>query len=144
MPRSLKLYLAGVVTIGALALIVATPLFPADAAIALPPPDDGQAPSGYQLLLGVAKLRDRLLDPVGDLLRGERIPGSWRQLGMAGAILGSATLDRVTDPGGGSPNRLLYSPLASSPAPPPAGPGPIGRRARTAPGPRSKRSRRRR
>ncbi|MDX6678341.1 MAG: aqualysin 1 [Solirubrobacteraceae bacterium] len=43
---------------------------------------------------------------------------------VAGAITGTATTGKVTNPGAGSPNRLLYSLLTtSSPPPPPPPPG---------------------
>jgi len=54
MPRSLKIYIAGVVTLSAIALVVATLMFPAEAGIAL---RLGQAlgkPSQLEIALGVA------------------------------------------------------------------------------------------
>jgi HD-GYP domain-containing protein (c-di-GMP phosphodiesterase class II) len=58
MPRSLKIYIAGVVTLSALALVVATFVFPADPRIALGLPGSGGSgtttPSSIQLALGVA------------------------------------------------------------------------------------------
>ncbi len=43
---------------------------------------------------------------------------------VAGAITSGATTGVVTNPGSGSPNRLLFSPLASTSAPPPLPPPP--------------------
>jgi hypothetical protein len=48
---------------------------------------------------------------------------------VAGAVTSSATTGVVTNPGSGSPNRLLYSPLGAAPAPappPPPPPAPSG------------------
>ncbi len=57
MPRSLKIYIAGVVTLSALALAVATLVFPADPRIALIISDpNGLAPSGpsqFEIALGI-------------------------------------------------------------------------------------------
>jgi putative nucleotidyltransferase with HDIG domain len=57
MPRSLKIYVAGVVTLSALALVVATLVFPADPRIALTLPGSSDAepgsPSGFEMALGV-------------------------------------------------------------------------------------------
>jgi HD-GYP domain-containing protein (c-di-GMP phosphodiesterase class II) len=60
MPRSLKIYIAGVVTLSAFALVVATFVFPADPRIALVPTRDalsiGDAtrPSQLEILIGIA------------------------------------------------------------------------------------------
>jgi len=54
MPRSLKLYIAGVVTLSAIALVVATLVFPAERQIALVVSGDGLTPSNSEILLGVA------------------------------------------------------------------------------------------
>lgn len=55
MPRSLKLYITGVVVISAVALVAATFLFPVGAAIAIRfETSPGQAPTDTELLLGVA------------------------------------------------------------------------------------------
>ena len=55
MPRSLKLYIAGVVTLSAIALVVATFVFPAERQIALGISGViGVQPSTSEILLGVA------------------------------------------------------------------------------------------
>src|SRR3990172_958616 len=57
MPRSLRIYIAGVVTLSAVALAVATLVFPVDEfpRIALRlPGEDVRAPSGVELALGIA------------------------------------------------------------------------------------------
>src|SRR5438093_12508510 len=56
MPWSLKLYIAGVVTLSAIALVVATFLFPADPRIALKFSNAGSVshgPSQFEMVLGV-------------------------------------------------------------------------------------------
>ena len=52
MPRTLKLYIAGVVTAGAFALGIATLLFPADPRVAIDLGGRGQA-GGFEILLGI-------------------------------------------------------------------------------------------
>lgn len=54
MPKSLKLYIAGVVALGAFALVAATPLFPPDSKIAIELGGSSTSPSEQSLLLGVA------------------------------------------------------------------------------------------
>jgi putative nucleotidyltransferase with HDIG domain len=55
MPKSLKLYVTGVVAVGAIALIVATLVFPADPGIAIPLADGTAAgPTDVEILLGIA------------------------------------------------------------------------------------------
>ena len=53
MPRNLKIYIAGVVTLSAIALAVATFVFPADDAIALSLTGSSSRPSGVEIALGV-------------------------------------------------------------------------------------------
>ena len=53
MPRSLKVYIAGVVTLSAIALMVATFLFRAEPGIALQPGQQLRIPSEAEILLGV-------------------------------------------------------------------------------------------
>jgi len=54
MPRSLKVYIAGVVALGAVALGVATLVFPAESPIALVAGGGLARPSTFEILLGVA------------------------------------------------------------------------------------------
>src|SRR6476620_635402 len=54
MPRSLKIYIAGVVTLSAIALLVATLMFPAEAGIALRLGPALAKPSQLEIALGVA------------------------------------------------------------------------------------------
>jgi HD-GYP domain-containing protein (c-di-GMP phosphodiesterase class II) len=53
MPRSLKLYIAGVVVLSALALVAATLVFPADPRIALKVDLGNPTPSGLEIALGI-------------------------------------------------------------------------------------------
>jgi putative nucleotidyltransferase with HDIG domain len=53
MPRSLKLYIAGVVVLSAIALVAATLVFPADPRIALKIDLAAAAPSGLEIALGI-------------------------------------------------------------------------------------------
>src|SRR5688572_30990010 len=53
MPRTLKLYIAAVVTIGAFALVIATLLFPADPRVAIDL-GHGDESNGFETLLGIA------------------------------------------------------------------------------------------
>jgi putative nucleotidyltransferase with HDIG domain len=53
MPRNLKIYIAGVVTLSAIALAVATFVFPADGSIALRLTGATSRPSGVEIALGV-------------------------------------------------------------------------------------------
>ena len=54
MPRSLKIYVTGVVTLSAIALLVATLVFPAEPGIALLLGPKGSSPSQLEIALGVA------------------------------------------------------------------------------------------